>query len=280
MVYADGIQALVAGLASREPRSTAFYIHTSGAALIWDAPTGSANGRTWDDVDDIADIVAQPHDASHAASDALVRSLTSSDPGKGPLAAIVAPSFVTGVSPSSQHPTPLVYPDWSYVLRRLGHPFIVGAGQNRMAFVDVRDLARLYSALAGNALARLRDEAATEAAPDVAVWGPEAYYFGASIELSMRDFLEEHFVPALRDGADFAIAGETREVPIDRVVELVLERLGGAAGAELWSRHIAEAFGVNTRVRGTRAEKALGFVWGQGDAGIAEAAALFLKRAG
>ena len=50
-----GIQAILDGLSSRpESLGKGYYIQTSGAALIWDAPDGSKLGtKIWDDIEDI-----------------------------------------------------------------------------------------------------------------------------------------------------------------------------------------------------------------------------------
>jgi hypothetical protein len=48
----SSIAAILRGLQSSEKKK--YYIHTSGAALIWDQPDGSKAGeKIWDDVEDI-----------------------------------------------------------------------------------------------------------------------------------------------------------------------------------------------------------------------------------
>jgi hypothetical protein len=47
-----------------------YYIHTSGAALIWDKPDGSKPGiKIWDDIVDIKTLTSMPEGSTHMAED-------------------------------------------------------------------------------------------------------------------------------------------------------------------------------------------------------------------
>lgn len=49
--------------------SKGYYLHTSGASLIWDEPEGSKDARTWDDVEDIKDLMALNLAHTHSVTD-------------------------------------------------------------------------------------------------------------------------------------------------------------------------------------------------------------------
>lgn len=66
-----GIRAILKGLGGRIKKG--YYIHTSGAALIWDTPDGSKPGtRIWDDVADIETLTSMPEEAYHRAEDKVL----------------------------------------------------------------------------------------------------------------------------------------------------------------------------------------------------------------
>ncbi|KAH9883279.1 hypothetical protein F4778DRAFT_737687 [Xylariomycetidae sp. FL2044] len=277
------ISALLRGLAAQD--KPAYYVSTSGADIIWDAPTGEVEGRVWDDVAHIEELLAlaQAARASNrlvaAANTAFLRT------------AVVAPCWVMGASPSSAtHPTPLTFPDLLYIVKALDAGFTIAKGVNRASFVDVRELGRLYAALVGDALRRLlaagehqqegaRDETETE--EEAEAWGPKAYYFGENMEASMREFMRDHLVPALRasgDAAAYPSTDEIKEITIDVALDAVLGRLGEGAKASS-NRWRVLVYGANMRARGTRAQKALGFEWSRGgDAGIAEGVRAFVSK--
>jgi len=173
--------------------------------------------------------------------------------------AIISPSYVIGRSPSRAHAAPTTFPDWMHVVRELGGVFVVDKGENITAFVDTESLAGLYLALVDDALGIIEEGKPVSEE----VWGPRGHYFAADLEVSMREFATEWLLPALRragkKGEVLAGDGEVREVGVERVVELVLGRVGGGLEANIWSRHIAEGFGTSMRVRGSRAKKFLGY---------------------
>lgn len=255
--HTAGLTFLLRGLAANNAKK--FYIHTSGAARIWPAPSADIHGpaftRTWDD---LADLNSLPSDTTHAAQDILVQS--ASRDNRNVFTAIVSPSFVVGKSPSVTHKPPIIFPDMVHVIREAGGVFTVATGENKTTFVDTEDLARLYLLLVHDALRLLEDQ---DAAPDGEMWGERAYYFADSIELSFRETMSGHLGPVLRKHTDWIITEEVAQLSLEKVVGSILGRVQNAGvdfeGANLWSRHIAEGFGTAMRVRGSRARKYLGW---------------------
>lgn len=68
ITHEAGVEAIFRGLKGRQPK--AYYIQTSGAALIWDKPDGSKVGeKIWDDVADLDAMFALPDETTHRAQD-------------------------------------------------------------------------------------------------------------------------------------------------------------------------------------------------------------------
>ncbi|KAK3311600.1 uncharacterized protein B0T15DRAFT_521995 [Chaetomium strumarium] len=274
--YAEGIAALLRGLASHSSRAAPrFYIHTSGAARLWDPPNGDVEGRVWDDVADVDSLPASA-DATHAPTDMQVAAAAS--PSAGVHTAIISPCFVIGRSPSRAHAAPITFPHWMDVVRAVGGPFTVASGRNVTSFVDTEVLAGLYVRLVEDALRYV--VGGVDAVPDENVWGARAYYFASTLELSMREFNDRYLVPALKRSAAAAWLKkeEATELSVDEVCKIVMGRFGDAAEAGLWSRHIAQGFGTSMRTRPTRATKYLGFPFGEGLPGLDAAVAAMLRK--
>lgn len=106
ITHDDGIRAVLRGLGRgrRSPRRP-YYVHTSGASLVWDEPRGSPDARWWDDVADAGRLRGFEERHTHAATDRIVR-----DAARDVNVAIVSPGFVGGLSPSVEHPTPITTP--------------------------------------------------------------------------------------------------------------------------------------------------------------------------
>ncbi|KAM7218498.1 hypothetical protein V8F06_006102 [Rhypophila decipiens] len=263
----ENIRSLLSTLASSiTANKPKFYIGTTGAALIWDSPSGNPDARTWDDVADIDDILALPDTVTHAIPDRIVQSAAEK---LNPLlqTAMVSPTFVSGISPSVKRPTPLIFPDWIHVIKTLGAGAVINGGKNRTTFVEVKKLARLYTLLVGDAQVRLSTSPATSKSEEVETWGPKAYYFAASLEIPFDKFMSDIFLPALKKhGAASYLKEEEgveiKDLPTTKIAaDMIATRHVGEPGAEIWSSHIAEGLGINMRVRGSRAEKVFG---GQG----------------
>lgn len=259
--FKEGITALLRGLESRG--ETGFYIQTSGAALIWEAPDGDAEGTIWDDVRDIGRIRGFSDSKTHAATDRVVLEANSNFVNT----AIVSPPLIVGLSPSPLHRTPLTFPDTIAVVKALKAGFIVGKGANRVCYAEVDHLAQLFILLVQDALNKLGVAAASvktnpqSGSELVPTWGPEAYYFLSTAEMAFEEFMTKHLVPAIEKAAPDMLTSPTttKAVSVDEILEIVKARLGGSLEAAVWSRHIAEGMATAMRIRGSRAEKVFGF---------------------
>lgn len=264
-----GLSAILSGLYS-STHNQAFYIHTSGASRTWIAPDSTHPGsRIWDDITDVRSL---PANATHAATDILVQSANTASLHT----AIVSPSFVVGKSPSKTHKPPIIFPDWMHVTRSAGSVWTVGPGANFTTFVDTSDLANLYLLLVKDALSLILDDEHPVVRQEI--WGPEAYFFADTLEISMREFTEKQLLPALvRNGAGDWVqdekggGGGIKELRLEEVVESIMTRVGGTEGANLWSRWIAEGFGTSMRVRGRRGREYLGWKTASGRIDLDEA---------
>ncbi|KAL8376924.1 hypothetical protein RB595_007853 [Gaeumannomyces hyphopodioides] len=275
MPYEAGIRAILAALARpRAPPRETFYIHTSGAANIWTEPTGQPSDRVWDDVADLEELSSFPDTVTHSATDRLVAQQQvkpttdgkfTGDGGAGNTlrTAIIAPPDVFGLAPSAKRRTPLVLGYVVDVARRVGGAFRVGPGENILALVDVRHLARLYAGLVKNALWRLERvskgaavDGVVDASSGLEMWGPRAYYFIETRELTWREFLGDMVVPTLKKHGDEAFAawdqGQFKVVSLEEIKSHIMARFGDMEGAEVWSGHVAENMAVTMRTRGSR----------------------------
>ncbi|KAH0424862.1 nucleoside-diphosphate-sugar epimerase [Colletotrichum camelliae] len=242
-----GIKAILAGLKAREgPKG--YYIHTSGASLIWDEPAGSKDARWWDDIKDIKDILAFKGEAhTHAVTDKIVR-----DAAPDVNVAIVSPGFVGGMSPSIEHPTPITTPAIFLTARAMKTGWQIAEGENTHAWIDVSDLARIFLILIGKAINGASDSEPFE------LWGPEAYYFATGEDISFAKFMK-HLVPILKQHGVI----ESEEVKSVSVVEAARTSMGGSdydpddtpPPPDTWAMHIAIMYGINMRVSASRMEK-------------------------
>lgn len=119
ITHDDGIRAILRGLQQRPPPAASsprgYYIHTSGASLIWDDPEGSPDARWWDDMADLGDLRGLKEKHTHAVTDKIVR-----DAAGDVHVAIMSPGFVGGLSPSLEHPTPITTPAIMTTARAFG----------------------------------------------------------------------------------------------------------------------------------------------------------------
>ncbi|OHE93141.1 hypothetical protein CORC01_11553 [Colletotrichum orchidophilum] len=247
ITHDEGIRAILAGLKSRGAScgSKPYYIHTSGASLIWDEPAGSKDARRWDDITDIGDICAFKGEAhTHAVTDKIVR-----DAAPEVNVAIVSPGFVGGMSPSIEHPTPITTPALLLTARAFKSGWQIAEGGNIHAWIHVLDLAKIYLILVGKAL-----DDASESDP-FPIWGPEAYYFGTGEDVSFGDFMK-HLVPVFKD------QGIIKSIDIKSVsvAEAARASIAGTdydpdappPPADTWAMHIAIMYGINMRIEASR----------------------------
>ncbi|KAM7221235.1 hypothetical protein V8F06_003410 [Rhypophila decipiens] len=291
----NNINNLLSTLASSITDQPKFYVGTTGAASIWDEPVGSPEARTWDDVSDIDDLLAFPESVLHIEHDRVVQRANDLHPLLH--TALVSPTTVVGVSPSLKHPTPMVFPDWLHVVKTLGAGVTVNGGKNKTNFVHVKTVAKLYVLLAADGLARtLSKETIADASSKPETWGPKAYYFAGSLELSFHDFMAEFLLPALKEygaAAPSYFDSNTNTTPkfqdlpdVDKIAAIIGPRYASFPGGDIYTQVIAGAFAINMRAKGSRAEQVFedkGFKWAgveEGDAkdqGIAEAVKAFCE---
>ncbi|TQN74108.1 hypothetical protein CSHISOI_01305 [Colletotrichum shisoi] len=223
-------------------------IHTSGASLIWDEPTGSKDARWWDDIIDIQDICAFEGAAhTHAMTDKIVR-----DAAPYVNVAIISPGFVGGMSPSIEHPTPITMPAILLTARAFKSGWQIAGGQNTHAWIHVLDLARMYMILVGKAI-----DGVCESEP-FPIWGPDAYYFGTSEDISFRKFIK-HLVPVLKKQRVI----ESTEIKSVSVAEAARASIAGSdydpntppPPLDTWALHIAIMYGINRRIGASRMKR-------------------------
>ncbi|ESZ91498.1 hypothetical protein SBOR_8127 [Sclerotinia borealis F-4128] len=227
------ITAILAGLANHSPKT--YYIHTSGAALVWDSPDGTQPGtKIWDDVIDIQGLKSFPSTTVHATTDALVFAAA---PDTN--VAIISPTVVYGLSPSSIHPTPITLPPLIDVLTKLNSGFTLNTGVNVQGYIHVLDLAQIYLLLIDDALKN-------PSSADPKKWGPESYYFGASEDLSFKEYMT-YLVSHLSAAPYNLIQDSIKQLALPDAIEVV-----GLLSAYY--------FGTYVRVASTRAKDVLGWV--------------------
>ncbi|GKT47667.1 uncharacterized protein ColSpa_07848 [Colletotrichum spaethianum] len=247
ITHDEGIKAILSGLKTRRSTNNKkpYYIHTSGASLIWDEPTGSKDARWWDDIADIRDISAfKSVDDTHAVTDNIVR-----DAAPDVNVAIVSPGFVGGMSPSIEHPTPITMPAILLTARAFKSGWQIAEGENTHAWIHVLDLARMYLILVGKAI-----DVASESKP-FSIWGPDAYYFGTSEDISFGNFMR-HLVHVIKDQEVI----ESTEIKSVSVAEAARASIAGSdynpntspPPPDTWAMHIAIMYGINMRISASR----------------------------
>jgi len=158
--------------------------------------------------------------------------------------AIVSPAVVYGISPSIEHPLPITLPDIMNAIKFKNSGWTIGPGNNISSYIHVMDMARVYIMLVSHAL----DPTLPVQTSDI--WGPKAYYFGSSEELSFLEYMTS-IMKVLR---------KHNYLHTDQILQIDVKQAANATGAstttqpaDSWASHIALLFGCNTRVRSTRA---------------------------
>ncbi|POS68944.1 hypothetical protein DHEL01_v212663 [Diaporthe helianthi] len=254
ITHDEGIRAIFKGQKARKAASgqTPYYIHTSGASLIWDEPEGKNGSRWWDDLTDVPELSALEEKHTHAVTDRIVRGAA-----EDINVAIVAPGFVGGMSPSTEHPTPITTPALLTTARAFKSGFQISPGENRHAWVDVMDLAGIYMILVDDALTALAGTPVAREAGTPPLWGREAYYFATGEDISFSDFMRG-LAPVLKQHGVI----ESDELKSVSVTEAARISLAGPDGEydplapppppDSWAMHIAIMYGVNMKIRASR----------------------------
>ncbi|KAK7726790.1 hypothetical protein SLS53_009496 [Cytospora paraplurivora] len=279
ITHDSGIGAVLSGLEGGGPTASTgqreqgqggrkgFYIHTSGAATFYDEPGGVRGERVYDDMADMDEILGTAPTKTHMATDDLVRS---AHPAVN--VAIVSPPGIGGISPSAEHPVPLVTSVLHSTARAFGSGFQIARGENVSGWVHVLDLARAFGLLVDDALGALRQGGAAASAASAAataaaaaapadpagfpLWGPRAYYFASGEEVAFRD-LQGAIVPVLY-GHGVIPSQAVRSVTHTEAARTCLA--GGTdydpdaplPPPDSWVVHLATWFGVNMRIRPSR----------------------------
>ncbi|KAK8100117.1 hypothetical protein PG999_010491 [Apiospora kogelbergensis] len=242
ITHDKAIEAVIRGLKNRPTKG--YYIHTAGASTLWDEPTGSREARTWDDDEDIQDIITVAKDLNkpHSVTDNLVR-----DAADEVHVAIISPGFVGGMSPSIEHPTPITTPGIVRTARAFKTPFRIAQGENRHSWIHVEDLADMYVLLVTKALAS-----------DQSCWGREAYYFGAAETIDFNGMMQGLSPVLLKH--DVFEGAEMRSVGMEDAAKACLygdnyTEESVPPPADSWAIEISILFGVNMPLRATRMAK-------------------------
>lgn len=248
----EGIKSILAGLKARSGKG--YYVHTSGASLIWDEPEGLKEARLWDDIADIAELSALKEKHTHAVTDKIVR-----DGASDVNVAIVSPGFVGGLSPSIEHPTPITTPAILTTARAFGSGFQIAQGENASAWIHVDDLANMFLILVEDALAALAGTP-IKRAEELQVWGAEAYYFGVEENIVFSDFMKA-LAPVLKEHG-VVKTDDIRSVNVTEAARISLagpgkeyDPLAPPPPADSWAMHISVMYGINMRIQGSRTQK-------------------------
>lgn len=247
-----GIKAILTGLKGHSQKG--YYVHTSGASLIWDEPEGLKDARLWDDIADIGDLSNLKEKHTHAVTDKIVRE-AASDVN----VAIVSPGFVGGLSPSIEHPTPITTPAILTTARAFGSGFQIAQGENASAWIHVNDLANMFLILVDDAMATLAGTP-IKRAEELPIWGPEAYYFGVEENIVFSEFMKALTPVLVEHGV--VKSSEIRSVNVTEAARISLagpdgeyDPLAPPPPADSWAMHISVMYGINMRIRGSRMEK-------------------------
>ncbi|EMR82906.1 putative nucleoside-diphosphate-sugar epimerase protein [Botrytis cinerea BcDW1] len=227
------ISAILEGLANHSPK--AYYIHTSGASLIWDSPgSAPAEPKIFDDVLDIQALKSFPSTALHATSNALVFAASPSTN-----IAIISPTAVHGLSPSPLHPTPLSLPPLLSAISTTQSGFTITPTTNLQSHIHVLDLAQIYLSLLSSAL--------HSRSPDPQKWGPEAFYFASSEDLSFSEYMT-------------ALISKLSNSPYHLVHDTQIKELPFSEAVTVAGTLTSYLFGIDMQARSTRAKERLGWV--------------------
>lgn len=252
ITHGQGIVSILTGLKDSQRTRKGFYIHLSGAATFYTKdPNGRKEGRIWDDIADIDEILALDDSYTHIPTDSLVRAAS-----EDVRVAILSPVGIGGISPSIEHPMPLTTSPLVSTARAFGSGFKIGRGENESGWVHVLDLARAFLLLFDNALEALIRGAAPAEPAGFALWGPKAYYFVRAEDIAFQD-LQTALMPALlkhgvvgldeirsvthTQAARTCLAGSTEYDPDAPMPPL-----------DSWVIHISTWIGINMRVRSER----------------------------
>ena len=231
----NAVNALTKGLAARAIGEPAFYIHTSGNAILFvsdiDRKTyGETSTKIYDDWEGLREVTSLPDHAPHRKND---KNVINAD-GPNVKTAIVCPPtiFGRGRGPGNQRSHQI--PELARSMLESKKGFQVGGGENLGPNVYVHDLSDCYVKLV---------EAAVEGGGK-ATWGKEGYYF-----VENGEHIWGHISKATAKAAH-----KQRLLPSDEVFSISEKEADSLAwwGSALW--------GANSRYHAIRARKLLGWL--------------------
>jgi hypothetical protein len=151
---------------------------------------------------------------------------------------------------------PLTIPDVVRAIKNAGGGFTIREGLNLHSYIHTLDLAEIYLILVSDALGE-RSSQAEASGEEPEIWGPRAYYFGGAEEILFADYM----------AGIVSVLVEKGVIKDTTLRKLDIETAARASGAvpttpdgpapppDSWAMHIAIMFGVDMRVRSTRASK-------------------------
>lgn len=230
----NAVSSLTKGLAARATEESAFYIHTSGNALLFVADIdrktyGETSTKIYDDWDGIGEVTSLPDHAPHRKND---KNVIHADGPKVKTAIVCPPTiYGPGRGPGNQRSHQIPELVRSMLEEKKG--LQVGDGENLGPNVYLHDLSDCYVKLV---------EAAVEGGGQ-ATWGKEGYYFAEN---------GEHIWGRISK-AVAKYAHKQGFLPSDEVVSISEKEADDLTwwGSALW--------GANSRFHAIRARKLLGW---------------------
>lgn len=143
--HEPSINAIIAGLLSRDPDSPSFLIHLGGSGIIsnWETHLGELNPKVWSDVKNIGEISSRPDKALHRNVDKII--LVAGEKYADRLkTAIMAPPDIYGPGKGLGKTNSVYFPLLFAESKKLGHTFYYGSGENSRSWVHIDDLMALY----------------------------------------------------------------------------------------------------------------------------------------
>ncbi|KZF22807.1 NAD(P)-binding protein [Xylona heveae TC161] len=229
--------AIAKGLAAHTPDRPAYWIHTSGSAVLAYADVerqifGEESVKVYDDLDKVGEITSLPDFAPHRDVDKVVLEAGTVDADRVKTAIVCPPTiYGQGRGPGNQRSIQVYWLTENSLKRK--QVFQVGPGTAVWNNVHVYDLSNVYSELFDAAIQR------TDNVP----WGKEAYYFAENGEHTWKEISDKIASIAYKKGL----------VTSDKVEQLSTEEANAIHpfGAILW--------GSNSRGKARRARELLGW---------------------
>ncbi|TKX27209.1 NAD dependent epimerase-like protein 3 [Elsinoe australis] len=238
--HIPALEAHIEGLLQRD--TPTFLIRLAGTSIIADFWEGNAHGelneKVWSDVDHVDEITSLPDNYQHRPVDKILHRAAEEHPDRLNVA-IICPPGIYGQGRGAGNTQSLFLPEYYEEIIKLGRSFYAGSGKNTRGWVHIDDLVKVYVALVESAVAGGGN----------ATWGREGYYFAESQEASQKE-MAKHAGKILKARGLVAQAE-----PVQLSIDTVREMRGGSS----WEPMGIYTWASNTRTRGDRARKLLGY---------------------